>query len=121
MTSVVYGFRPESGWPGVLFQVFLQGTFISTWQQQKELCFWIHFKGQGVPATFHELESDISLPEVGNRRYVLQCIVPPCQYHQDCCPVTLSVHHIGEKSIADGLFVGNFQYRPNGISICPAC
>src|SRR5271155_3019399 len=113
MSSVAYGFRPESGCGGVLFQIFLQGSLVANWQRQKEMEFWISFEGQSVPAVLHELDSNIPLPEIGTRRYVLQSIVPP-QPGRDRCPLTLTVNGLGGKSVVGGLFIGNFQYKPDG-------
>ena len=114
MSNVVYGFRPESGWSGVLFQVFLQGPFVANWQKEKELQFWVSFEGQTIASVFHEIDSEVSLAELGTKRYVLQCIVPE-QFSRARCPVTLSVHGVGGKSIVQGLFMGYFHYRPDGI------
>lgn len=114
MANVIYGFRPESGWGGILFQVFLQGPFLSTWQKQKELEFWISFQGKEVPAALHEMDSNVSIPEVGMKRYVLQCFVPH-RMEYERCSVTLAVLGVGGKSLAGGLFIGKFQYRPCGI------
>lgn len=114
MSNIVYGFRPEFGWAGVLFQVFLQGPFIANWQKQKELEFWIAFEGHSVPSVLYQTESEISLPEMGKNRYVLQCIIPE-QYGRDQCPITLSVYGLGGKTIVSGLFLGMFQYVLNGI------
>jgi hypothetical protein len=36
MAQPIYGYRPESGWPGALFQVFLQQPFIAYWQKDRE-------------------------------------------------------------------------------------
>ena len=113
MTNVVYGFRPESGWCGVLFQVFLQGPFVTNWQKEKELQFWIGFESQTMQAGLFEMESTVSLPDLGKKRYVLQCLVPNMG-HWDRCPVTLSVQGSGGKSIIQGLFMGYFQYVPRG-------
>jgi hypothetical protein len=117
MTSVVYGFRPESGWPGVLFQVFLQGPFISLWQKQKELEFWVAFGSNSTKAAFFELESEVVLPDIDNKRYVLQCVVPPEAYsHGDgFCSINLKVSGNGGKTIASDLFMGRFKYRQNGM------
>ena len=114
MSSVVYGFRPESGWPGVLFQVFLQGSWVANWQKQKELDFWISFQGHDVPAVLYEMESKVKLPEIGTRRYILQCVVPE-RFDYEHCSITLSVNGLGGKTIVGGLFIGKFQYRPDGI------
>jgi hypothetical protein len=114
MSSVVYGFRPESGWAGVLFQIFLQGSWVAIWQKQKELDFWISFQGHDVPAVLYEMESTVMLPEIGTKRYVLQCIIPE-RFGYDQCSITLSVNGLGGKTIVGGLFIGKFQYRPDGI------
>lgn len=115
MSSVVYGFRPESGWTGVLFQVFLQGIWVANWQKQKELDFRISFQGQDVPAVLYEMESTVTLPEIGTKRYVLQCIAPE-RFDNERCSITMSVNGLGGKTIVGGLFIGNFQYRPDGMS-----
>jgi hypothetical protein len=114
MSNVVYGFRPESGWAGILFQVFLQGPFVSNWQKQKELDFWISFQGTDVPAVLYEMEANVSLPEMGTKRYILQCVAPE-QVEYGRCSVTLTVRGMGGKTIVGGLFIGKFQYRPNGV------
>jgi len=116
MSSVAYGFRPESGCPGVLFQIFLQGSLVANWQRQKEpMEFWISFEGHGVPAVLHETDSSVLLPDIGTKRYVLQTIVPPQSGRDRRCPITLTVNGPGGRSIVGGLFIGNFQYRPDGI------
>ena len=115
MSNIVYGFRPECGWAGVLFQVFLQGPFIVNWQKQKEMDFWISFQGHHVPAVLYEMESTVALPEIGKKRYILQCITPE-KYEDKRCSITLSVHGLGGKTIVGGLFIGVYQYIPNGTS-----
>lgn len=116
MSSVAYGFRPESGYVGVLFQIFLQGSLVANWQRQKEMEFWISFEGHNVPAVLHEVDSNVSLPEIGTKRCVLQSIVPPQPGHNRC-PITLTVNGLGGRSIVGGLFIGNFHYRPDGSSL----
>ena len=116
MSSVAFGFRPESGYPGVLFQIFLQGSTVANWQKQKEVQYWVSFEGDTEPAVFYEIDSNVSLPDIGTKRYVLQCIVP-LQNGRDNCPVTLTVNGFGGKSIVGRLFIGNFQYKPNGDSM----
>lgn len=113
MTNVVYGFRPESGWSGVLFQVFLQDPFITNWKKESELQFWIAFEGATMPAQFCETSSEVSLPDLGTKRYVLQCVVPE-KVGRDRCPVTLSVQGVGGKGIVQALFMGYFNYVLNG-------
>jgi hypothetical protein len=115
MSNVVYGFRPESGWPGVLFQVFLQGPFIQNWQKQKEVEYWITFEGHEVKAVFYELDSQVPLPDIGTKRYVLQCVVPQTGTDIGRVPINLSVHGLGGKSVVQSLFMGYFHYKPNGI------
>jgi hypothetical protein len=115
MSSIVYGFRPEFGCPGVLFQIFLKGALVANWgQRSKEMEFWISFEGQTVPAVIHELDSTHSLPEIETKRYVLQTIVPPPQ-GRDPSPVTLSVNGTGGRNVIGGLFIGNFHYKVDGI------
>jgi hypothetical protein len=56
------------------------------------------------------------MPDIGYKRYVLQCVIPDGDSLEGKrCPVTLKIRGPGGKSIAQGLFVGYFQYRPNGI------
>lgn len=114
MSNVIYGFRPESGWTGVLFQVFLQGPFVSNWQKQKELDFWISFQGLDVPAVLYDMDTNVPLPEMGTKRYILQCVVPERMDYARCS-ITLTVRGVGGKTIVGGLLIGKFQYRPNGI------
>lgn len=115
MSNVIYGYRPESGWPGVLFQVFMQGPFIQNWQRLKEVEYWITFEGQEVKAVFYELDSQIPLPDIGTKRFVLQCIIPHANTEMGRVPVTLSVQGLGGKSVVQSLFMGYFHYKPNGI------
>jgi hypothetical protein len=116
MAKPVYGFRPECAWPGVMFQVFLQGTYVATWQKQKQLEFWIVFDNQRRKAAFFEVDSDVSLPDIGTKRYILQCLVPEVVWREgNSCPVNLTVHGDGGKMIASGLLIGQFQWKPNGI------
>ena len=99
MSNVIYGFRPESGWAGVLFQVFLHGPFVSNWQKQKELDFWILFQGIDVPAVLFEMESEVDLPGMGRKRYILQCIVPELLDIEDRCSVTLTARGLGGRRL----------------------
>jgi hypothetical protein len=115
MAKPIYGFRPESAWPGVMFQVFLQGPYVATWQKQKLLEFWIVFGSQRRKAAFFERDSDVNLPDIGTKRYILQCLVPEAvSGNGNSCPVNLTVHGDGGKMIASGLLIGQFQYRPCG-------
>jgi hypothetical protein len=115
MTNVAYGFRPEAGWAGVLFQVFLQGPFAESWIKQKDIEFWISFDGLAVKAIFHEMESAVSLPGIGTKRYIVQCVAPDIRKPVARIPVTLGVLGSGGKTIASALFMGFFQYKQNGI------
>jgi hypothetical protein len=116
MARPIFGFRPESAWPGALFQVFLQGPFVPAWQKQKELEYWIVFNSQDMPATFFEIESHVSMPDIGYKRYVVQCVIPEdTSMEGQRCSVALKIRGPGGRSIAQGLFVGFFEYRPNGI------
>jgi hypothetical protein len=120
MSNAVYGFRPEFGWPGVLFQVFLQEPFVTICHKQKDLEFWIAFEGNYIPAVFHEMESDVSLPDMGAKRYILQSVIPS-KVNQERCPITLVVLGSGGKTVVNGLLVGYFNYRPNGICFHRSC
>lgn len=116
MSDAVYGFRPESGWPGVLFQVFLQGPLVQIWQRHAEVEYRIGFEGKTVNAVFNELDSQVSLPDIGTKRYVLQCIAPQVDKEMGKVPITLSVRGPGGKTLVQGAFLGFFHYKPNGIS-----
>ena len=88
---------------------------IERWLKEKDLEWWVVFNGQSIPCTFHELSSHVSLPEIGGKRYVLQCMVPETKVTaRHSCPVTLNVYGMGGKSLAQGLYMGNFTYRENG-------
>lgn len=116
MAKPIYGFRPESAWGGVMFQVFLQGHHVAIWQKQKLLEFWIVFGNQRRKAAFFESDSDVDLPDIGTKRYILQCLVPEAVCSNgSSCPVNLTVHGDGGKMVASGLLIGPFQYRPCGI------
>ena len=114
MSDVVYGFRPESAWPGVLFQVFLKGN--PFWQKQKELAYWLSFGGASVKAVFYEMDSTVSWPDIGTKRYVLQCLVPEAIKEGPKIPVNLNVHGPGGKTLAQALFLGLFEYKESGTS-----
>jgi hypothetical protein len=114
MSDIIYGFRPETGWSGVLFQAFLQGPFVELWKKQKDMEYWISFEGQAAKAVFYDMESSISLPDIGTKRYILQCIVPGID-RQGPVPVTLGVYGAGGKTVASALLIGFFQCRPNGM------
>lgn len=116
MSNILYGFRPETGWPGVLFQVFLQGPFVESWKKQKDMQYWISFEGEGAKAMFFEMDSRIALPEIGTKRYILQCVVPDIPTTHGRVPVTLGVYGTGGKTVVPALFIGYFQCRPNGMS-----
>jgi hypothetical protein len=119
MSDVVYGFRPESAWPGVLFQVFLQGPFVQIWQKQKEVSYSLSFEGFSVKAVFYEMESTVSLPVIGTKRYILQCMVPNVATVVGKIPVNLGVHGAGGKTIVQSLFLGFFEYKYEGtFSVC---
>jgi hypothetical protein len=119
MCKPVYGFRPEFGWAGVLFQVFLQGPFLSVWQKEKELQYWISFGSQSMKAAYFEFRSEVVLPEIANKRYILQCVVPPKDSRDgDSFPVNLKVIGTGGKTVAQDLFMGIFHYKLNGIGQC---
>jgi hypothetical protein len=113
MSNIAYGFRPESGWPGVLFQVFLQGFTVESWRRQKDLEWWLVFNNYAVPCSFHELPSHIPLPDIGLKRYVVQCIVPEIGIRSPCS-VTLNINAAGGKSLGQGLFLGIFTFTENG-------
>lgn len=115
MSDVIFGFRPESGWSGVLFQVFLQGPFVEAWKKQEDMDYWLSFGGISMKAVFYEMESSRSVPDIGTKRYILQCIVPLIDNIQGPVPVTLRVFGEGGKAVASGLFIGFFHRRPNGI------
>ncbi len=114
MSDAVYGFRPESGWPGVLFQVVLQGSLIPCWQKQTDVTYWLSFQGESVKPVFYEIDSTVAMPNIEGKRYILQCIVPQVQMEIGKVPVTLGVQGAGGKTIAQGLFLGLFEYKPNG-------
>jgi hypothetical protein len=114
MSNVVYGFRPESAWPGVLFQVILQGPCIPVWQKQKDVAYWLSFGGISVKPAFYEMESTVSLPDIGTKRYILQCIVPEPTTNSRKVTVNLSVHGVGGKTIVQSLLLGVFEYKDNG-------
>jgi hypothetical protein len=118
MTNVVYGFRPEDGWAGVLFQVILQGPIAESWVKQKDIEFWISFDGHPVKAMFHEIDSTVSLPGIGTKRHIVQCVAPDIKKTVARIPVTLGVLGTGGKTIASALFMGFFQYKQNGILYC---
>jgi hypothetical protein len=115
MSDVVYGFRPEFGWPGVLFQVVLQGPLIPMWSNQTDVEFWLSFGGKGVKPTYHEMGSAVSLPGIGGERHILQCVVPQIDTQLGKVPVTLGVQGAGGRTIGQGLFLGYFEYKSNGI------
>jgi hypothetical protein len=116
MCKPVYGFRPESGWPGVIFQVILQGPFIAVWQKEKELEYWITFGSQSMKAAFFEVAAEVALPDIEYKRYVLQCVVPPKDPQDaESFPVNLKVIVTGGKTVAQDLFIGLFHYIPSGI------
>jgi len=116
MSDIVYGFRPEAGWPGILFQVFLQGHPIEQWRKQQDLTWLVLFNGQSTPCAFHELNSNVTLPYIGHKRYVLQCIVPDIGLNGAQCPVTMNVYGAGGKSLAQGLYLGTFTFKHDGNS-----
>lgn len=116
MSNAIYGFRPESGWSGVLFQVFLQSPVVQSWQKNREVEYWIAFEGNSMRAVFYELDSQMSLTDIGIKRYVLQCIIPPTNKDIGKVPVTLTVRGPGGKNLAHGLFMGFFHFKPNGTS-----
>jgi hypothetical protein len=109
--NVAFGLRPECAWPGTLFQVFLQGSFAADWYQRKDLEYWIAFEGHNVKAGMHEIESLL-----GTGRHVLQCLVPEINKVVGRVPVTLTLHDLGGKPLTQPMFLGFFQYKPNGIS-----
>jgi hypothetical protein len=111
MSSVIYGFRPQSGWAGVLFQIFLQGNFIESWKEQKDMEYWVCFNGNNVKAVFFDLVSPVSLQDIGTKRYVLQCIVPDIGQDAGRIPVTLRVNGACGKTVNSGLCVGMFEYK----------
>jgi hypothetical protein len=115
MSNVVYGFRPEGGWAGVLFQAVLQGSFAESWAKQKDIEFWISFEGLSVKAVFHKLDSSVSLPGIGTKRYIVQCVAPDIKRISGSVPVTMGVLGSGGKKVATCLFMGCFQYKQNGI------
>jgi hypothetical protein len=116
MCKPVYGFRPESGWPGVIFQVFMQGPFIAAWQKEKELEYWITFGSQSMKAVFFEVEAEVALPDIEYKRNVLQCVVPPKDPRDGgSFPVNLKVIGTGGKTVAQDLFIGLFRYKTSGI------
>ena len=119
MSDTIFGFRPESAWPGAMFQIFLKGPLIPIWQKQKETAYWVGFGGTSVKTAFYELESPspYSLPDIGTKRYVLQCLVPEAVTERPKVPVNLNVYGAGGKSIAQSLFLGMFEYKENGISL----
>jgi hypothetical protein len=114
MSSVIYGFRPESGWGGVMFQIVLQGPFIEAWKERKDMEYWICFDGNDVKAVLFDLVSTTSLPDLGTKRYVLQCLVPNIGIEAGRVPVTLRVNGAGGKTVNSGLCVGMFDYKPSG-------
>lgn len=75
MCKLVYGFRPESGWPGVIFQVFL--PFIAVWRKENELENWITFGSQSTKAAVFKVAAEVALPDIEYKRHVLQSVVPP--------------------------------------------
>jgi hypothetical protein len=114
MSSVIYGFRPESGWAGVLFQIVLQGQFIESWKGQKEMEYWVCFNRDNVKAVLFDLVSPLPLRDLGTKRYVLQCIVPNIGQEAARIPVTLRVTGSGGKTVNSGLCVGMFEYKRFG-------
>lgn len=114
MSSVVYGFRPESGWAGVLFQIFLQGEFIESWKTKVNMEYWVCFHGQDVKAALIQQSTAVSVPDIGSTRYILQCIVPDIPQADGRIPVTLRVEGDGGKVVNPGLCVGMFTYKPDG-------
>jgi len=125
MSDMIFGFRPELGWAGVLFQVFLQGlSFYVPLQRQKEqLKCWIYFGGQGAPAVLHEVDSEVDMQSLGFKRWVLQCIVPERRGSSCTRPVNLSVFGDGGKTVYQSIYIGIFTYRPNGLpsNLSPKC
>ena len=118
MTDLVYGFRPEAGWPGILFQVILRGAFLGDGLKYTQLAFWISFGGNEVPAIRHEMESQYTLPDLGRKRCVLQCLVPEGQYYENIIAVSMTAYGVGGKTVIKDVFIGFFQLVPNG-SILP--
>ena len=115
MANPIYGFRPEYAWPGVLFQVILQGPFVAGWQKQKEVEYWLQFGTVERKAVFFELESDMLCPDIVNKRYILQCLVPDeCFKDKSSCYVSFSIRGVGGKSVVSALPVGRLHHKPNG-------
>lgn len=114
VSDLVYGFRPKAGWPGVLFQVILQGAFLDDSLKYAQLAFWISFGGNEVPAIRHETEAHYVLPDLGKKRSVLQCIVPEDQYFNNITAVSMTVYGVGRKARVKDAFIGFFQLIPNG-------
>ena len=114
VTDLVYGFRPEAGWPGILFQVILRGAFLGDGLKYTQLAFWISFGGNEVPAIRYEMESQHTLPDLGKKRCVLQCIVPEGQYYDNITAVSMTAYGVGGKTIINDVFIGFFQLIPNG-------
>jgi hypothetical protein len=108
MSNVAFGFRPECAWPGSLFEVFLQGSFVTHWHQQKDLEYSIAFEGHNVKAVLHEMES---FSQLGARQHVLQCTVPQIN-KVGRVPITLALHGLGGKPLTQS-FLGFFQCKPN--------
>jgi hypothetical protein len=117
MSNLIYGFRPEAGWPGILFQVILQGTFLQDELRYTQLAFWISFGGNEVPAIRHEMESQYILPDLGKKRCVLQCIVPEGLYYENITAVSMTAYGVGAKTVIKDEFIGFFRLTPSGSSL----
>jgi hypothetical protein len=114
MSFLVYGFRPEAGWSGVLFQVILQNDFLQDSLKYTQLAFWISFGGNEVPAIRHEMESHYPLPDLGKKRCILQCIVPEGQYYENITAISMTAYGVGGKTVVKDEFIGFLQLIPNG-------
>ena len=118
MTSVAYGFCPEQGYPGIIFQVYLQEPFITKFLKEgPSIRYQISFGGRPVQPAIHCLESSVYIPYMETRRYILQCFVPGPQYVMGPCRVTLDIFGRGNRNIGSRLVLGTFTYIKNGIPL----
>ena len=112
ISRVIYGFRPEAAWPGVLMQIILQGD-LTLLRKQKKLQFWVSFQQLQTPASFHDLKSDKNLEDLDDQRAIVQCIVPQLP-QGSVFPMTLNAYGEGGRSVLPSVHVGYFHVKPNG-------
>jgi hypothetical protein len=118
MANVAYGFCPEIGWSGVLFQVYIKKEFVKPFSKERELEFSLSFGEDKVSPVIHHLTSEIDLPELGRSRYILQCLVPGSPQKVGAFPVILRISGRGGRTVGQsGMYLGHFTYIPSGIDL----